>query len=220
MTYVVKEIFYTLQGEGQNAGRPAVFCRFSGCNLWTGRAQDRHKAVCQFCDTDFVGVGPDGGKFADAGALAEAVLSRWPSVVEGRAAGGRPLVVCTGGEPLLQLDDAAIDALHARGFEIAVETNGTQPAPAGIDHVCVSPKANAPLVQRRGQELKLVYPQMHADAQPERFAALDFQAFFLQPMDAGDTATTRANTEAALAYCLAHPQWRLSIQTHKLLGIR
>jgi 7-carboxy-7-deazaguanine synthase (Cx14CxxC type) len=220
MTYVVKEIFYTLQGEGQNAGRPAVFCRFSGCNLWTGREQDRSKAVCQFCDTDFIGVGPDGGKFADADTLADAVLSRWPSVVEGRAVGGRPLVVCTGGEPLLQLDDAAIDALHARGFEIAVETNGTQPAPAAIDHVCVSPKANAPLVQRRGQELKLVYPQTHADAQPERFAALEFEAFFLQPMDAGDPAITRANTEAALAYCLAHPQWRMSIQTHKLLGIR
>lgn len=220
MTYVVKEIFYTLQGEGQNAGRPAVFCRFSGCNLWTGREQDRHKAVCQFCDTDFVGVGPDGGKFATAAALAEAVLSRWPSVREGRAAEGRPLVVCTGGEPLLQLDVAAIDALHARGFEIAVETNGTQPAPAGLDHICVSPKADAPLVLTRGHELKLVYPQVQPDAQPDRFASLDFDAFYLQPLDAPTPEITRANTEAALAYCLAHPKWRLSIQTHKLLGIR
>jgi len=220
MPYTVKEIFYTLQGEGQNAGRPAVFCRFSGCNLWTGREQDRHKATCQFCDTDFVGVGPDGGRFADAASLAAAVLSRWPSVHEGRAAGGRPLVVCTGGEPLLQLDAAAIAALHDAGFEVAVETNGTQPAPAGIDHVCVSPKANAPLVLTRGTELKLVYPQAHPDAQPERFASLDFTAFLLQPLDAGDAAATRANTEAALAYCLAHPQWRLSLQTHKLLDIR
>src|SRR5690242_9546073 len=161
MTYVVKEIFYTLQGEGSNAGRPAVFCRFSGCNLWTGREADRQKAVCQFCDTDFVGVGPDGGKFASADALADAVLSRWPEVVATRAHGGRPLVVCTGGEPLLQLDDAAIDALHARGFEVAVETNGTQRAPDGLDHVCVSPKAGAPLVLTRGNELKLVYPQSH-----------------------------------------------------------
>ena len=220
MPYTVKEIFYTLQGEGQNAGRPAVFCRFSGCNLWTGREQDRHKATCQFCDTDFVGVGPDGGRFADAASLAAAVLSRWPSVHEGRAAGGRPLVVCTGGEPLLQLDAAAIAALHDAGFEVAVETNGTQPAPAGIDHVCVSPKANAPLVLTRGTELKLVYPQAHPDAQPERFASLDFTAFLLQPLDAGDAAATRANTEAALAYSLAHPQWRLSLQTHKLLDIR
>jgi 7-carboxy-7-deazaguanine synthase (Cx14CxxC type) len=220
MTYVVKEIFYTLQGEGQNTGRPAVFCRFAGCNLWTGRESDRHKAVCQFCDTDFVGVGPDGGRFAEAAALADAVLARWPVVHDGRAQGGRPLVVCTGGEPLLQLDDAAIDALHARGFEVAVETNGTQPAPAGLDHVCVSPKANATLVLRRGDELKLVFPQTHPDAQPERFAALAFGAFFLQPMDAGDDRLTRANTEAALAYCLAHPQWRLSLQTHKLLDIR
>ena len=220
MPYVVKEIFYTLQGEGQNAGRPAVFCRFSGCNLWTGREQDRHKAVCQFCDTDFIGVGPDGGRFSDAGSLADAVLSRWPSVRDGRAVGGRPLVVCTGGEPLLQLDADAIAALHDRGFEVAVETNGTQPAPPGIDHVCVSPKASAALVLTRGSELKLVYPQVQPDAQPERFEALDFEAFLLQPLDAGDEQTTRANTEAALAYCLAHPQWRLSLQTHKLLDIR
>src|SRR2546423_1888069 len=220
MTYVVKEIFYTLQGEGQNAGRPAVFCRFSGCNLWTGREADRHKAVCQFCDTDFVGVGPDGGKFADPDSLADAVLAQWPGVVDGRAAGGRPLVVCTGGEPLLQLDAQAIEALHARGFEVAVETNGTQAAPDGLDHICVSPKANAPVVLTRGHELKLVYPQVQADAQPERFAKLEFAAFYLQPLDAGSEAATRANIEAALAYCLTHPQRRLSLQTHKLLHIR
>ena len=220
MTYVVKEIFYTLQGEGQNAGRPAVFCRFSGCNLWTGREQDRGKAVCQFCDTDFVGVGPDGGTFQLATELADAVLARWPAVANGRAVGGFPLVVCTGGEPLLQLDETAIDALHARGFDVAVETNGTQLAPAGIDHICVSPKADAPLVLERGHELKLVYPQLQADAQPERFASLEFNAFFLQPMDGPTAEVTRANTAAALAYCLAHPQWRLSLQTHKLLGIR
>ena len=220
MTYVVKEIFYTLQGEGQNAGRPAVFCRFSGCNLWTGREQDRHKAVCQFCDTDFVGVGPDGGKFASAAELADAVLSQWPERRENRAHGGRPLVVCTGGEPLLQLDADAIDAFHARGFEVAVETNGTQEAPPGIDHVCVSPKADAPLVLTRGHELKLVYPQIQPDAQPERFASLPFESFFLQPLDGATSDITRANTEAALAYCLAHPQWRLSLQTHKILRIR
>ena len=220
MTYVVKEIFYTLQGEGQNAGRPAVFCRFAGCNLWTGREADRHKAVCQFCDTDFVGVGPDGGRFTDASALADAVLSRWPVVEGERAMGGRPLVVCTGGEPLLQLDEPAIDALHQRGFEVAVETNGTQRAPVGLDHICVSPKADAPLVLTAGNELKLVYPQSHPDAQPERFAHLGFGAFFLQPMDVGDEAGTRANTQAALVYCLSNPQWRLSLQTHKLLDIR
>lgn len=220
MTYVVKEIFYTLQGEGANAGRPAVFCRFSGCNLWTGREADRHKAVCQFCDTDFVGVGSDGGKFAAAAALADAVLAAWPQASAGRASGGRPLVVCTGGEPLLQLDAAAVDALHARGFEVAVETNGTQTAPPGLDHVCVSPKANAPLVLTYGDELKLVYPQQHPDAQPERFAALEFRQFYLQPLDAGDVEATAANTRAALDYCLAHPQWRLSLQTHKLLHIR
>jgi 7-carboxy-7-deazaguanine synthase len=220
MTYAVKEIFYTLQGEGQNAGRPAVFCRFSGCNLWTGREQDRHKAVCQFCDTDFVGVGPDGGKFGTADALGDAVLARWPVVEKKRAVGGRPLVVCTGGEPLLQLDTAAIDAFHARGFEVAVETNGTQAAPLGIDHLCVSPKADAPLVLASGHEIKLVFPQTQPDAQPERFAALAFDAFFLQPMDGPTAEITRSNTDAALAYCLAHPQWRLSLQTHKLLGIR
>ncbi len=220
MTYVVREIFYTLQGEGQNAGRPAVFCRFSGCNLWTGREQDRPTAVCQFCDTDFVGVGPDGGRYATADDLAGAVLSRWPAIANGRATGGTPLVVCTGGEPLLQLDDAAIAALHARGFSVAVETNGTRTAPPGIDHVCVSPKADAPLVLTRGHELKLVYPQQQTDAQPERFASLAFDAFFLQPLDGPTAEDTRVNTAAALAYCLAHPQWRLSIQTHKILGIR
>ena len=220
MTYVVKEIFYTLQGEGQNAGRPAVFCRFSGCNLWTGREANRHTAVCQFCDTDFVGIGADGGSFADADALADGVLARWPAQRDGRAVGGRPLVVCTGGEPLLQLDARAIDALHARGFEIAVETNGTQPAPAGLDHICVSPKANAPLVLTRGDEIKLVFPQAQAEAHPTRFASLDFETFYLQPLDGTTPEATRANTEAALAYCLAHPQWRLSLQTHKLLGLR
>jgi 7-carboxy-7-deazaguanine synthase (Cx14CxxC type) len=220
MPYTVKEIFYTLQGEGTNAGRPAVFCRFSGCNLWTGREADRHRAVCQFCDTDFIGVGPDGGRFGDAAALAQAVLGRWPHSQGGRASGGRPLVVCTGGEPLLQLDEAAVGALHAAGFEIAVETNGTQPAPDGIDHVCVSPKADAPLVLTKGQELKLVYPQDQPSAQPERFVDMAFDAFFLQPMDVTDQTVRNRNVEAALAYCLAHPQWRLSLQTHKLLGIR
>jgi len=220
MAYTVKEIFYTLQGEGQNAGRPAVFCRFSGCNLWTGREADRHAATCQFCDTDFIGVGPDGGRFADASLLAKAVLDRWPDQRDGRARGGQPLVVCTGGEPLLQLDEAAVAAFHDVGFQVAVETNGTQPAPAGIDHVCVSPKADAPLVLTRGQELKLVYPQTQPSAQPERFAALDFDAFYLQPMDVTDQAVSDENIRATLAYCLAHPQWRLSLQTHKLLGIR
>ncbi|MBC7895960.1 MAG: 7-carboxy-7-deazaguanine synthase [Cytophagaceae bacterium] len=208
--YTVKEIFYTLQGEGCQAGRPAVFCRFSGCNLWTGREGDREGAICTFCDTDFVGVGPDGGKFATAAALAEAVASRWPA-----SAAGTPYVVCTGGEPLLQLDEAAIDALHARGFEVAVETNGTVPAPAGIDWTCVSPKARAELALTTGDELKLVYPQ--PDAMPERFASLAFQHFSLQPMDGPGRD---ANTQAALAYCLEHPQWRLSLQTHKMLGIR
>ena len=208
--YTVKEIFYTLQGEGFHAGRPAVFCRFSGCNLWTGREEDRADAVCRFCDTDFFGVGPDGGKFATAEALADAIAARWPM-----ADGGRRYVVCTGGEPLLQLDAPLVDALHARGFEIAVETNGTQPAPAGLDWVCVSPKANAPLVLTQGDELKLVYPQ--AGGEPERYAQLDFAHFSLQPMDGPDLAH---NTEAAVAFCLEHPQWRLSLQTHKALGIR
>ncbi len=214
MSYTVKECFYTLQGEGAQSGRPAVFLRFAGCNLWTGREADRATAVCKFCDTDFVGIGPDGGKFSDAESLAADVDARWPANASARA---RKLVVCTGGEPLLQLDEAAIDALHARGFEVAVETNGTQPAPRGIDHICVSPKANAPLVLTHGTELKLVYPQAEPDAQPERFTDLDFEQFRLQPMDGPDAA---ANTRAALAYCLAHPQWRLSLQTHKWLEIR
>jgi len=208
--YTVKEIFYTLQGEGLQAGRPAVFCRFSGCNLWTGREADRATATCTFCDTDFVGVGPDGGKFATPEALAEAVASRWPT-----GAGGRPYVVCTGGEPLLQLDAPAVAALHARGFDVAVETNGTQPVPAGIDWVCVSPKADAALVVTGGDELKLVYPQELAP--PERFTGLEFSHFLLQPMD-GPRLT--ANTEAAIVYCLANPRWRLSVQTHKVIGVR
>lgn len=212
MTYAVKEIFFTLQGEGSNTGRPAVFCRFAGCNLWTGREADRADATCQFCDTDFVGVdGPGGGKFATADDLARAVDEKWPANVSARA---RKLVVCTGGEPLLQMDRALVRALHAHGFEIAIETNGTQMPPEGIDWICVSPKAGAPLVLTAGNELKLVYPQ--AGGEPERFADLDFEQFFLQPMDGPDR---ERNTELALAYCLSHPQWRLSIQTHKLLGI-
>ena len=212
MTYAVKEIFFTLQGEGANTGRPAVFCRFAGCNLWTGREADRADATCQFCDTDFVGVdGPGGGKFATADALARAVAEKWPANVSARA---KKLVVCTGGEPLLQMDAAIVSALHAQGFEIAIETNGTQLPPDGIDWICVSPKVGAPFVLTSGNELKLVYPQ--AGGEPERFADLDFDQFFLQPMDGPDRGR---NTELALAYCLSHPQWRLSIQTHKLLGI-
>jgi 7-carboxy-7-deazaguanine synthase len=219
MSYAVKEIFYTLQGEGANAGRAAVFCRFAGCNLWTGRAVDRPKAICTFCDTDFVGTdGPGGGRFATSEDLARAVRRAWDAGA-GEGTEGRPLVVCTGGEPLLQLDAAAIAALHAAGFEIAVETNGTQAAPAGLDWICVSPKAGAPLAQRAGDELKLVYPQAEAEAQPERFADLDFAHFFLQPMDVADPAARERNMQAAVAYCLAHPRWRLSLQTHKLLGI-
>lgn len=208
--YTVKEIFYTLQGEGANAGRPAVFCRFSGCNLWTGREADRPTAVCDFCDTDFVGVGPDGGKFGTASELADAIASRWPAQGD-----GRPFVVCTGGEPLLQLDEAAIDALHAVGFEIAVETNGTQDPPRGIDWICVSPKAKATLVLKHGNELKLVFPQPGLD--PKLFEGLNFDEFFLQPMDGPQLAE---NTRAAVEYCLSHPRWRLSVQTHKVLGIR
>ncbi len=210
MTYSVKEIYYTLQGEGGQAGRAAVFCRFTGCNLWTGREEDRASAVCQFCDTDFVGTnGPGGAKFASAEALAQAVLGQWPQGVR-----GKPLVVCTGGEPLLQLDEALIAALHAAGFEVAVETNGTQPAPPGLDWICVSPKADAPLVLTQGNELKLVYPQ--TAAMPERFADLAFDHFFLQPLD---DLQRRQNTQRAVDYCLQHPQWRLSIQAHKVIGI-
>jgi 7-carboxy-7-deazaguanine synthase len=209
--YSVKEIFFTLQGEGAQSGRTAVFLRFAGCNLWTGREQDRTAAVCRFCDTDFVGTnGPGGGKFADAAALATAVAAKWPDEI----AGGRPYVVCTGGEPLLQLDTPLIDALHARGFEIAIETNGTLKAPPGIDWICVSPKGRAPLVQRSGHELKFVYPQ--ADASPDGLEALDFAHFFIQPMD---SPAHRDNIRQGVAYCLAHPRWRLSLQMHKLAGI-
>ena len=209
MSYAVKEMFYTLQGEGAQAGRAAVFCRFAGCNLWTGREADRASAVCRFCDTDFVGVdGLGGGKFDSALQLADAVAGTWAG------SKGRRLVVCTGGEPLLQLDSPLIDALHARDFEIAVETNGTISAPADIDWICVSPKANTTLVQRSGDELKLVFPQ--AENSPEEFESLAFDHFFLQPMDGPDAV---ANTERAVQYCMAHPQWRLSLQTQKLLGI-
>jgi 7-carboxy-7-deazaguanine synthase len=209
MTYSVKEIFLTLQGEGGQAGRVAVFCRFAGCNLWTGREQDRMSAVCRFCDTDFVGVdGPGGGKFASAEALAAAVAAAWEGAPENR------LVVLTGGEPLLQVDAALIEALHGAGFAIALETNGTIRAPAGVDWVCVSPKADAALAQTAGQELKLVYPQDGVD--PARFETLAFERFALQPMDGPDR---EAATRAAIAYCLAHPRWRLSLQTHKYLGI-
>ncbi|PWE16729.1 7-carboxy-7-deazaguanine synthase [Marinicauda salina] len=207
MTYSVKEMFLTVQGEGGQAGRPAVFLRFAGCNLWSGLERDRASAVCDFCDTDFVGTdGPGGGKFVDAEALANAVAEKWPG-------GGEPLVVCTGGEPLLQLDPGLIDALHGEGFEIAVETNGTIEAPAGLDWICVSPKSTAPLKQTTGDELKLVYPQ--ADAPPEAFEHLDFRTFRLQPMDGHDRDT---NAQAAYEYCLAHPKWRLSLQTHKWIG--
>ncbi len=210
MTYSVKEIYYTLQGEGAQTGRAAVFLRFAGCNLWSGMEKDRTQAVCQFCDTDFVGTdGPNGGKFADAASLARAVRELWPAHAD-----GKPYVVCTGGEPLLQLDDAAVAALKAQGFEIGIETNGTLIPPSGIDWICVSPKAEAEQKLKHGDELKLVYPQ--DKAQPERFADQAFDHFFLQPMDNENRA---ANTEAATAYCLAHPQWRLSLQTHKLLGI-
>jgi 7-carboxy-7-deazaguanine synthase (Cx14CxxC type) len=209
VNYSVKEIFLTLQGEGGQAGRAAVFCRFAGCNLWSGREQDRADAVCTFCDTDFVGMdGPGGGRFATPEALASAVEAAWG------AGEARRLVVCTGGEPLLQLDAPLIGALHARGFEIAVETNGTLAAPAGLDWICVSPKADAPVVQTSGQELKLVHPQPGVD--PARFESLTFERFYLQPMDGPEL---EANTRAVVAYCLAHPRWRLSVQTHKYLGL-
>ena len=208
--YSVKEIFYTLQGEGVHAGRPAVFCRFAGCNLWSGREEDRATAVCTFCDTDFVGVAPEGGRFATASALAAAVAARWPDVPEGRR-----FVVCTGGEPLLQLDEPAIEALHSLGFEVAVETNGTVALPRGLDWVCVSPKADSPLVVSGGDELKLVFPQDAAP--PERFTGMDFRHWYLQPMDG---PRLREATAGAVAYCLAHPRWRLSVQTHKVTGVR
>lgn len=211
MTYLVKEIFLTLQGEGFQAGSPAVFCRFTGCNLWTGREEHRASAVCQFCDTDFVGTdGPGGGHFASAGDLAAAIAGAWA----GPDGDGQRLVVCTGGEPLLQLDDELVTALHARGFRIAIETNGTLLPPAGIDWICMSPKAGADLVLTSGDELKLVYPQ--SGLAPADVEHLAFDHWFLQPMDGPDRA---ANTDAAIAHCLAHPRWRLSVQTHKYLGI-
>ena len=210
MPYAVKEIFATLQGEGGNAGRAAVFCRFARCNLWSGHEEHRASAICQFCDTDFVGTdGPGGGLFASADDLADAVADTW-------AAPGRDdrLVVCTGGEPLLQLDAGLVEALHDRGFEVAIETNGTLPAPSGIDWVCVSPKAGTDLVMIAGDELKLVFPQVGAE--PERFESLAFTHHLLQPMDGPERD---ANTTAAVAYCLSHPRWRLSLQTHKFIGI-
>jgi 7-carboxy-7-deazaguanine synthase (Cx14CxxC type) len=210
MSYAVKEIFYTLQGEGLNAGRPAVFCRFAGCNLWSGREADRAAAVCRFCDTDFVGTdGTEGGRYADAGLLAARIAACWPTD------GSQRLAVLTGGEPLLQVDALLLQALHREGFEIAVETNGTIAVPEGIDWICVSPKAGAPLAQTRGDELKLVYPQ--AGLPPESVEGLDFGHFLLQPMDGPEQAR---NVAAALDYCRAHPRWRLSLQLHKLLGVR
>jgi len=210
MTYTVKEIFYTLQGEGANAGRAAVFCRFSGCNLWTGREEDRSRAVCQFCDTDFFGTGPDGGRFDTPESLAQAVMTAWRGEND-----KEHFVVCTGGEPLLQLNEPLVDAFHNLGFRVAIETNGTKPAPESIDWICVSPKAGAPLVQKTGNEIKLVFPQ--PAAMPEHFERMQFENFFLQPMD-GPNA--EQNTRLAVEYCMLHPRWRLSLQTHKLLGIR
>ena len=213
MTYSVKEIYFTLQGEGAQTGRPAVFLRFSGCNLWSGREQHRATSVCRFCDTEFVGTdGPGGGKFESAIALADAVSKVWPA----GASDTSPFVVCTGGEPLLQLDRAAIDALHDAGFEIGVETNGTLAAPGGIDWLCVSPKGNAEVVQTTGDELKLVYPQVEREAQPDVFSEMQFKVFSLQPLDNDERVS---NTESAVRFCLANPQWRLSLQTHKILGI-
>jgi 7-carboxy-7-deazaguanine synthase (Cx14CxxC type) len=213
MTYSVKEILYTLQGEGIQAGRPAVFCRFAGCNLWSGREQDRVRASCPFCDTDFRGTdGEAGGRYRTAAALAARIAASWPQ--NAAAQPRHRLVVCTGGEPLLQLDEALVEALHTEGFEIAIETNGTRMAPAGIDWICVSPKASAPLRLTTGNELKLVYPQ--PTAEPERFVDLDFEHFLLQPMDGPER---ERNTALAIDYCMAHPQWRLSLQTHKWLGL-
>lgn len=212
MSYSVKEIFYTLQGEGANTGRAAVFCRFTGCNLWSGREHDRASAVCKFCDTDFVGAdGIGGGKFIDSDSLADAVRDKWPDTC---ADSSRPLVVCTGGEPLLQLDDALVVSFHNAGFEIAVETNGTKIPPKGVDWICVSPKAGVELRVRSGNELKLVYPQ--TGISPNEFEALDFAHFFLQPMDGLDLLQ---NTKLAVEFCLSNPKWRLSLQTHKIVGI-
>jgi 7-carboxy-7-deazaguanine synthase (Cx14CxxC type) len=212
MSYSVKEIFYTLQGEGANTGRAAVFCRFAGCNLWTGREDDRHKAICRFCDTDFIGTdGEGGGRFATAEDLARKVFETWEPKENKK---DRPLVICTGGEPLLQLDKELVEKFHEFGFEIAVETNGTKAAPKGIDWICVSPKANAELVLRSGNELKLVYPQ--AENSPEEFEHLDFEHFFLQPMD---NENRQENTLLAVEYCKRNPRWKLSLQTHKIIGI-
>ena len=212
MSYSVKEIYYTIQGEGAQAGRPAVFCRFAGCNLWSGHEEDRADAVCDFCDTEFVGTdGPGGGEFEDAGELASAVAEKWPAAARDN---GNPLVVCTGGEPLLQLDDAAIEALHAENLEIAIETNGTKKPPEGIDWVCVSPKAGAEMIVDSGDELKLVHPQ--EGLSPETFERLDYTHFFLQPMDGPNL---NKNTALTLAYCLENPLWRLSIQAHKLINM-
>ena len=212
MGYLVKEVFYTLQGEGAQAGRPAVFCRFSGCNLWTGRERHRHRAVCQFCDTDFVGTdGPGGGRFASAADLADHVAATWGGE---RSSPARPYVVCTGGEPLLQMDSALVEAFKERGFEVGVETNGTQPLVEGLDWVCVSPKAGAPLVVTGGDELKLVFPQ--DGLMPPAVEGLHFERWFLQPMDGPSVSE---HTKAAVEYCLAHPRWRLSLQTHKVIGI-
>lgn len=212
MSYTVKEIYYTLQGEGAQTGRPAVFCRFAGCNLWSGRAEDRAHAICKFCDTDFVGTnGPGGGKFDTAAKLVAAVASKWP---DSRSRHTRPLVVCTGGEPLLQLDEVLVEVFQDEGFEVAVETNGTKPAPPGIDWICVSPKAGAALRLVSGNELKLIFPQ--SGAEPQMFEQLNFRHFFLQPMDG---PLREENTRLTVQYCLEHPQWRLSLQTHKLLSI-
>lgn len=218
MTYSVKEIYYTLQGEGAHAGRPAVFLRFAGCNLWTGREQHRSDAICRFCDTQFVGTdGPGGGKFDSASELAEAVAAAWPASPDDSRRGDYfGYVVCTGGEPLLQLDTAAIDALHRAGFEVGVETNGTIESPAGVDWLCVSPKAAAELKQLKGNELKLVFPQTEEAAQPVKFAFMSFDHFFLQPLD---DSSLSENTRAAIDYCLEHPRWKLSLQTHKMIGI-
>jgi 7-carboxy-7-deazaguanine synthase len=212
MSYFVKEIYYTLQGEGVQVGRPAVFCRFSRCNLWTGRESQRSRAICQFCDTDFVGIdGPGGGRFGTAAELASAVSAAWSGAEQN---GSEPYVVCTGGEPLLQLDELAVEALHEAGFTVGIETNGTLLAPSGVDWICVSPKAGAPLKLLHGNELKLVFPQ--PDAMPTLFENLDFENFLIQPMDGPERAV---NTSLAIEYCLAHPRWRLSVQTHKYLGI-
>lgn len=210
-SYKIKELFYTLQGEGAQSGRPAVFCRFSGCNLWSGREEDRHKAICPFCDTDFWGTdGENGGRYPSPEALAAQADALWPS-----ARPGKKYIVCTGGEPLLQLDTPLVAALKARGFEVAVETNGTILPPEGIDWLCVSPKAGTDLLIQDGQELKLVYPQKNAE--PERYADLRFDHFYLQPMEA--EGLTHTHTQQTLAYCLEHPQWKLSLQTHKILNI-